>query len=66
MCLNRDFKTRVFKIAHDSVHELPSVVAIDVATKVAKLESGAGCGNENQTMTCASSRPALMSKMTPP
>jgi len=66
LCLNRDFKTGVFKIAHDSVQELPSVVATDVATKVASQISSPAqaVGNENQTMTCASSRPALMSKMT--
>ncbi len=49
LCLNRDFSTRIFKIVHDSVQELPSVVATDVATKIgfAKLESVAGCENEN-------------------
>jgi len=56
--LNRDFKN-----AHDSVQELPSVVATDVATSVASQSLSTaqtvGCGNP--TMACASSRPALTS-----
>ena len=66
LCLNRDLKTRVFKIAHDSVQELPSVVATDVATNVASQGSipAQAVGSENQTMTCARSRPALISTQT--
>lgn len=57
--LNCDFKN-----AHNSVQELPSVVATDVAISVTSqsLNQAQTVGNENQTVACACSRPALMSK----